>query len=766
MRVNSAAQVQMLPLPAAFRHVQQPCYSGTDFPYIFGSWNQSPPESADDAATVANIVANPDAECVHLRQVFVPHWPTSSQRSSQESNDTGYPSLTWTHGDASLTYVANRPGMGHTWSYTTSDSKTYYLFYERMEPHNGRIAIAEVSADTASANVARYAHASGSWQGFQWYFRMIASPGTRAYMDFLVALDGTSPHRWVRVRWSVGEEPTLALTTATLSQITGEYSGGSSLRWDVVQRLEVGSDFWSNVGGDDRFSSLVPANYHYVGFEVLAQRLFVRLEGMQKPLVVPADGHVGIAYALVAYRNFVDVSWHGAPVKYVSTGTWESADHALGFMPLTAPTLYVHEAGSPTGTSAVAQLLDPSTARYKLTLSATPEGSLNGRSYAPATPAVRAVTYSYASVESGAATSPVWLYPDSIAITHQFDYNTLTIVSRAVLGFQNMYGEWADFNALTGQWGIAIDLASDYYPPARQFAGIAHRRGDIVGDGTTTRFTMHCVDRSVQLRNPRWNLPWMDGWNIYYAMAFLAQLGGIAIQDLAFAPYVPHNPYVDYGDPEGGGAWFLPVGHAGTPLTRFSGQELWSIMVRLAYAIGYLLFFDANGKLQFRKFRIPGGVRRTFYESDTGGPNGCWNLMVSRDMEDVRNTITVVGVDAFGPLWNPIVAHRQDDASIHYPFAPNYIGWEQPLVWSDSQFANLSFASAAADALFAFLRHPGEVVQLTTWLQPDLYPLDVIAIEALRFGTMSKRYLVVGIEHRVHSGALGETTIVARYIPE
>jgi len=25
---------------------------------------------------------------------------------------------------------------------------------------------------------------------------------------------------------------------------------------------------------------------------------------------------------------------------------------------------------------------------------------------------------------------------------------------------------------------------------------------------------------------------------------------------------------------------------------------------------------------------------------------------------------------------------------------------------------------------------------------------------------------VVGIEHRVHSGALGETTIVARYIPE
>jgi hypothetical protein len=189
-------------------------------------------------------------------------------------------------------------------------------------------------------------------------------------------------------------------------------------------------------------------------------------------------------------------------------------------------------------------------------------------------------------------------------------------------------------------------------------------------------------------------------------------------------------------------------------------------MVRLAYAIGYLLFFDANGMLQFRKFRIPGGVRRTFYESDTGAPNGCWNLMVSRDMEDVRNSVTVVGVDAFGPLWNPIVAHRQDDASIHYPFAPNYIGWEQPLVWSDSQFANLSFASAAADALFAFLRHPGEVVQFTTWLQPDLYPLDVIAIEAPRFGTMWKRYLVVGIEHRVHSGALGETTIVARYIPE
>ena len=766
MRVNSAAQVVMLPLPAAFRRVEQPGYAGTDFPYIFGNWNQNPPADAAEAATVANIVANPDAECIHLRQVFVPHWPTSTQRAQKENNDTSYPSLAWTHGPASLTYVANRPGVGHTWSYTTSDSRTYWLFYERMEPYSGRIAVAEVSADTPSTNVTRFAHANGDWQGFQWFFRMIASRGVQAYMDFLVALDGEPPYRWVRLRWAIGEEPTVAITIATLAQITTEYSGGTPLRWDVVQRLEVGSDFFSNVAADDRFSSLAPASFHYVGFEVLAQRLFVRLDGMQKPMVIPADGRAGLVYALIAYRNFVDIVWHGAPTKYMTAGVWESQDHALGFMPRTVPALFVHDAGSPLGTSAIAEIMDPTTARYKLTLSAASEGSIHGRSYAGKTPAVRAVSYAYPPIESGALANPIILQPESIQIAHQFDYNTLTIASRAVLTFHNMDGQWAEFNALTGQWGVAIDLASEYYGAARQFAGIAHRRGDILSDGSVTKFVMYCVDRSVQLRNPRWNLPWMDGWNIYYALAFLAQLGGVALQDLQFAPFVPPDPYTDYGDPDGGGAWFLPVGHAGTPLTRFSGQELWSIMVRLAYTIGYVLFFDANGMLQFRKFRIPPGVRRTFYESDTAGPNGCWNLFVSRDMEDVRNTVTVVGVDAFGPLWNPIVAHRQDDYSVHYPFAPNYIGWEQPLVWSDSQFASLPFASAAADALFAFLRHPSEVVEFTTWLQPDIYPLDVIAIEAPRFGTLFKRYLVVGVRHTLHSGTLGETSITARFIPE
>ncbi|GIV22150.1 MAG: hypothetical protein KatS3mg023_3901 [Armatimonadota bacterium] len=767
MKVQVAAQCALLPLPAAFRSVVQPALAGTDFPYIFGVWGQSLPTNPDDSGLQANIVAVPDAECIRLRNVFVPHYPDSSFRSSKESNGTTYPSLTWTHGSQTLTYVANRPGVGHVWSYTTTDGGTYWLYYDLFEPYSGRIAVAEVSASTPSTNVVRYAHASGAWQGFQWYYRLIASPSSAASIQFLVALGSSSPYRWVRVSSRIGLEPEIAVTTASLSDVTNHLAGTGTLRWDVLQRVQVPARAWEHIAADDRYSAIAPANLHQVQFEVLSQRLFVNWEGVQKPLVIPLDGEDVISIALIAYSNFTDVVWHGAPTKYVTSGVWESADHALGFLPQTLPSLFVHDAGSPAGTSVTTELVDPTTARYRLQLNgSTSEGTVNGVAYCAKTPIVRAVSYRYASMESGYAAPPQFLMPEAITIQHVFDYNTLTIQSNARLVFPNMDGEWATFNSETGQWGINIHLETNWHGNWRQFAGIAHRAGEITGESGVSKFIMHCVDRSVQLQNPRWNLPWMDGWNIYYAMAFLAQLGGVSLQDMAFAPFVPPDPYSDWGDPERPGAWFLPVGHAGTPLTRFSGQELWSIMVKLAYAIGYMLFFDANGVLQFRKFRIPVGVRRTFYESDMTGPDGCWNLSVYRSMEDVRNAVTVVGVDAFGPLWNPIVSHRQDDWSIHYPFAYNFVGWEQPLVWADSLFASPQFASDAADALIAFLRHPSEVVTFTTWLQPDLYPLDVIAIQAPRFGTMWKRYLVVGVQHRVHDVSLGESIITARYIPE
>ncbi len=591
MKVQTAAQCVLLPLPAAFRRVEQPSLAGTDFPYIFGVWGQSPPTVDADADDQANIVAVPDAECIKLRTIFVPHYPDSSERSSKESNGTGYPSITWTHGSASLTYVANRPGLGHVWSYTTGDNKTYWLYYDRMEPYSGRIAVAEVSASTPSTDVTRYAHTSGNWQGFQWFYRFIASPGALASIDFLVALDGAAPYQWVRVRSVLGREPEVALATATLSEVITDLTGGAAIRWDVLQRIQVPADAWEHVAADDRFSALAPANFHHILFELVAQRLFVHLEGMQKPLVLPAEDHQSLVYALIAYRNFTDMVWHGAPVKYVTSGVWESADHPLGFLPSVPPTLYVHDAGSPTGTSASATVVDTTTARYRLQLNAsTSEGTINGVAYSAKSPAVRAVTYRYPSLESGGFAPPTLLYPETITIQHVFDYNTLTIQSMASLVFHNMDGEWASFNADSGQWGLAIDLYSNWYGAARQFAGIAHRTGEIVGESGISKFVMGCVDRSVQLRNPRWNLPWMDGWNIYYALAFLAQLGGVSVSDMTFAPYVPPDPYVDYGDPETGRAWFLPVGHAGTPLTRFSGQELWSIMVKLAYSIGYVLF--------------------------------------------------------------------------------------------------------------------------------------------------------------------------------
>lgn len=755
MRVLSAVDCALFPYTALFPQVVKPAYAGTDFPYIVGIWGQSPVSNSAEAEAQANIVALPEVECIRLRTIFVPHYPDSSFRSSQESNGTGYPALTWTHGPDSVSYVAQRPGLGHVWQYQPGGSSTYWLYYDRMPPYTGRIAVAEVlaSAPPASAT-SRHAYTTGSWQGFQWFYRFFSSGS--GSIAFYVALEGDSPYRWVRVQLAQHQEPTIAIATASLSDIVNETGG---IRWDVLQRFQLPSDIYANVSVDDRFSAVDPPKFHHIQFEVLNEKLVITLDGTQKPMVVPAEGKQLIIAALIRYRGFQDVVWHGAPLKYVSSGVWESADHALGFMPISEPALFVHDAGSPTGTSAVAAVVDASTARYRLELvGSTPEGSIGSTSYSAKSPVVRAVTYTYPIVINRTGGSGIPLSPEAVVIQHVFDYNSLTIQSRAALTFSNNAGEWAWYQRGAGQSGIAINLGSEYYGVFRQFTGIANRMNEAVGEAGASKFVMQCVDRSAQLRNPRWNLPWMDGWNIYYAIAFLAQLGGVSPEDMTFAPLIPPDPY-------SGVDWFLPVGHAGTPLTRFSGQELWSIIVKLAYTIGYMVFFDAYGKLQFRKFTIPAGIYRTFYESDVGAPNACWQISVHRSFEEVRNTVTVVGIDAYGPLWNPIVSHRQDNASIYDPSAPNYIGWEQPLVWADSQFADIEYASEAADALIAFLRHPAETVTFTTWLQPDIYPLNVIAVDAPRFGTTGKRYLVVGVQHRVHDVALGETTITARYIP-
>jgi hypothetical protein len=56
---------------------------------------------------------------------------------------------------------------------------------------------------------------------------------------------------------------------------------------------------------------------------------------------------------------------------------------------------------------------------------------------------------------------------------------------------------------------------------------------------------------------------------------------------------------------------------------------------------------------------------------------------------------------------------------------------------------NSTFTAQAADRLYQMLRLPGLHARFTTWLQPDLYPMDVIYIGEQSTGAAGVAFYVM-----------------------
>ena len=140
------------------------------------------------------------------------------------------------------------------------------------------------------------------------------------------------------------------------------------------------------------------------------------------------------------------------------------------------------------------------------------------------------------------------------------------------------------------------------------------------------------------------------------------------------------------------------------------------------------------------------------------------NVRMNKDMGEVRNTSIVIGVGVFTPRYDPIVYKFSDTDSVYNPLAYNHLGYENAAVWMDSQFADPYFAFSAARDMYYFLRTPGLSVTLTTWLQPDIFPLDMIMVQSPKIGTYGIRMMVTDVVHTVNKER-GRSTISARFIP-
>lgn len=764
--------------------VDQPHYVGTDFPYLTGAWNQieTDPDVTPDRR--CEIVVNNAAECIHLRPKLVLH--------NHGTNDN-YPHLHWYKTDATnflgniTTLAVESPVLDvydnlkgamiqfssndrNTGAYCIQDAQGFYIFFSLFNNAILHDGLKNYGVDIYIA---------------------IGSPGTVGTVDNYVT--------WYRFNFGMNQDCVISYSASTEKLDNLRKHGWYYLTnpldkfWRHITSIKYGNSVWdSKVKTYDKytnFNGTTVFNYKCLDVQIFGGKLIVSLDGQDSPFVIPlsnsgaplgnastssARDYTGCNYIGGIYiENLSDAQmmFHAHPYKFVTSGIWESADHQLGFAPLNNPSFTIDGAQAfPTNTAVSATLVDPITAKYQLSLTSTKTGTWMNEDYADFTPTVRAVNFSYARIARqyyGAATI---LQPESLNVQHNFDYNSLQIHSNASMTFNNNRGQFSSFFNNAGQNAVDITLQSSHIMPGIQmqaFSGIGNRVSSMRGAHGSSMFTMEAFDRSVQLENPRWALPWMDGWNEFSVQYYLSQLGGIHPDQMGYAPYIPPDQFnVDLGDEFGNPAWYLPVGAAGTALTRFSGINLWDIKSRIAFAAGKMLYFDAYGVEQYRKFLGPATfVKRTFFEDDSSGyPLGCHSLSIHRSLEDVRNQVTVVGIDAFGPLWNPIVSHYSDDASINDPYAFNHIGYPQPIVWADSMFANTQFAEAAAQRLIAYLRMPTLHVQFSTWLNPDIYPLDTIGVDAPRFGIAGLRFMVVSVSHHLDEGSFGSTSITARWM--
>ena len=402
--------------------------------------------------------------------------------------------------------------------------------------------------------------------------------------------------------------------------------------------------------------------------------------------------------------------------------------------------------------------------------------------YAACTCCIKAVTGSMPPVVYTGLSTPYIPYPyEEIDIDHEFSLSTLSIRSSARIMLDNAYGQWTNIGQtgwcdLNGTVAAMIDLGyiGGPYGRARQFSGLGNVAFNTEqGAGGETHVSIECMDMWRPLDVPQFAYPWFDNRNVYWVMSYLAAQGGCpqGRQQFYLDGYVPVNPYAPC--PNGAPSYYLPSGPAGTPVTRFAaGEKIKDIMLKISNSIGFLLFFDVYGVMQFYKFQLPSltPAGQYFRYYPTQGPGESlteiWGGNYRSSLDELRNNVTVIGANYLSPAWNPLVFHATDTRSIMTP-GPNYKGFSDPVVWADNIFAQEEFGQSAANAMLYYMSIPAKTATLTTWLQWDepTYPLNVFYITDNRAGASAYPYLITRVTHRIRQDTPPTSTLEGRLFP-
>lgn len=594
-------------------------------------------------------------------------------------------------------------------------------------------------------------------------------------------------------------------TTTRLDFIIEKNESTLESGWTEIGRVPGGGDPSKNDGSPT--GGL--ASKLLVEFRLISGRLAIRIGDMTTPFYFD-ESRIGIDGKIIDKIWRCEFEGGGIerfefgfrPLCFYSEPSFDSDDFQTGFRStnIGEPDIEPAQELDPLWDLSIdpvfSQLTGP-TCQYRLNFYHPADGTYRNINWTYSVAPVRAINLMWLAVLDQRLTLPVLAGPRDVTVTHIFNPDSLTIRSTAVLGFdaqgvkQMPTGEYSTYGEWTINQGLlAIEIGMGRNTPAiwgepnggyagnTVFTGYAKTRDIIRGDGSNNwRYEMHCSDRWIQLDNPRWALPWMDGWHQLYAAMFVSQLHGVSPNEMLFRDFVPSIPFgpgSDLGSPEGLPAYYLPVGDQGTELTRFSGAKGIDIFAKWGQNIGYCQYFNVLGGQNFHKFYLPPGVKRSFFESDVesafgqigGGLEGMWDVAVEVDRLSVRSEVVLVGVRAFAPKYKPIIYRQEDGGVVDDPFAFNHLGFHNPSAVLDSQYANDYYAWRASLALMYFLRFPDLTVSWSTWLQQDMFPMDVVMIQSRRTGTQWIRMMITSVLHHTSADGLPFSRITASFVPD
>ena len=572
---------------------------------------------------------------------------------------------------------------------------------------------------TGGSSVQWWATTASTTLDYGWYLDLwLGYPSiTREVGGWPVAMDGAASVEFIDpncsqaygIAFEHGERPRL------------EYSTSSGTTWKTVDSVKEGNP---------------------VGFGAWSRIMLMRAAGRT---IASIDGGQGVAWLEHSNPGHEDV-WDSGAIHVRGTGLaaafhWQKLYHKgdgtvtipqvkRGFGVSVEATAWVYGT-TPTDCtmSATAAALDADSYYCAAHLSAA---TVAGTGLATMTPLLESIGVRYPEQQIAPAAHQKTLMSGVSGITENlaFDPNTLNIYNHTVIEFVN---EDQAYTWASGVRSCELFLGYDEVGVHRRMTGLCGyvmEWGSADGDRS---YRLHAYDRSMQLKSPAGvmvaNLPYMDGWCIYKAMRFLANYAGVTDAALAF----PICDCDSDSDPPCG-HYLLPKGDEFHPLVKFpAGMYAWECMQRLQKYVGYVMYFDGSGYLQFYQWipSAPGPYKKIFNETGTFDRtrprlDELRTVGRTRDMRGVRNDVLIIGIDP--ETWDPIVAHNQDLDSVHNINAPNYMGYRSSMVWADDMFATAAYASQALDSLWNYLRTPHDVIGLEGWMQPDLYPLDVIGL--------------------------------------